>query len=472
MSFEGLREIVLHPGSEIGELVNLASLWTLAVGSAWLVALFVLSAYEWCNVFTVRSRAQRKRAAIERAKSAGDVQALGNELLRHVPRFSVAGHRVRQLIDLRGKAGGAVESLSATDAEISEARLSLPLFLVNVPIMLGLAGTLWGLASAVAEIQPLVRQIKDLQDLPSLLAAMSQTLAGMETAFSTSIVGLLASLLLSMVGALASWISAVTLNSLDRATTSTLVPLLALPEWQSAATIFAEAMTASTGTLQQVSASMSSWTAKLNEALERSSDAGKQLQSGAQALQHSATEIAGYRGSFEAAVSRAGHAIGAVAQAAESINGSLAAVQSKGEAGLDRQEFAEALRKMKDGLGNVVSEVHAIAQGTPERYAQALQAVRDESKQDLVGLFDHVEDGFAERLASLHGTTAQLLAGLEANQQKLDQVLSVMIAGSGVRSRPAAGGDGVGHVDGADGVAHGADRRASKSSWGLFRGKQ
>ena len=62
-------------------------------------------------------------------------------------------------------------------------------YILGILIILGLVGTLWGLTTAVIEVQPLLEDIDDLDQLPQISQALQETLKGMGTAFKTTLAG-------------------------------------------------------------------------------------------------------------------------------------------------------------------------------------------------------------------------------------------------------------------------------------------
>ena len=88
-------------------------------------------------------------------------------------------------------------------AEISQGRESvrgaLERAILNMLVLLGLAGTVWGLSEALVKIQPLIGNIEAIEDLMQIGAAIRETVAGMSAAFATTFCGLAGSLLLGPV---------------------------------------------------------------------------------------------------------------------------------------------------------------------------------------------------------------------------------------------------------------------------------
>lgn len=88
-------------------------------------------------------------------------------------------------------------------AEIAQGRESvrgaLARAVLNMLVLLGLAGTVWGLSEALVKIQPLIGNIEAIEDLLQIGDAIRETVAGMSAAFATTFCGLAGSLLLGPV---------------------------------------------------------------------------------------------------------------------------------------------------------------------------------------------------------------------------------------------------------------------------------
>ena len=116
-------------------------------------------------------------------------------------RFSIIYGRIRDLISIKQN-GGEIDhdALGDIHAGAASRKASLSNYILGILIILGLVGTLWGLTTAVIEVQPLLQDIDDLDQLPQISNALQETLKGMGTAFKTTLAGLVTSLGLGALG--------------------------------------------------------------------------------------------------------------------------------------------------------------------------------------------------------------------------------------------------------------------------------
>ena len=103
--------------------------------------------------------------------------------------------RIRDLVHIKQN-GGEIDHdvLGDIHAGAASRKAGLSNYILGILIILGLIGTLKGLITAVIEVQPLLRDIQDLDQLPTISNALQHTLSGMSTAFVTTFAGLVTSL--------------------------------------------------------------------------------------------------------------------------------------------------------------------------------------------------------------------------------------------------------------------------------------
>ena len=87
-----------------------------------------------------------------------------------------------------------------------------------------MVGTLWGLTTAVIEVQPLLQDIDDLDQLPQIANALQETLKGMATAFKTTLAGLVTSLVLGALGWLFSLSNSGFLTKFETVVSTEIIP--------------------------------------------------------------------------------------------------------------------------------------------------------------------------------------------------------------------------------------------------------
>ena len=114
---------------------------------------------------------------------------------------SIIYRRTSDFVQIKQK-GGQIDNDALADILIGEQsrKASFSSYILGILIILGLVGTLRGLITAIVEVQPLLQDIHDLDQLPTISDALRQTLAGMNTAFVTTLAGLLTTLALGAVG--------------------------------------------------------------------------------------------------------------------------------------------------------------------------------------------------------------------------------------------------------------------------------
>ena len=116
-------------------------------------------------------------------------------------RLSSIYRRIRDLVNIKQN-GGEIDNdvLGDIHAGAASRKAGLSNYILGILIILGLVGTLWGLTTAVIEVQPLLQDIDDLDQLPKISIALQETLKGMGTAFKTTLAGLVTSLGLGALG--------------------------------------------------------------------------------------------------------------------------------------------------------------------------------------------------------------------------------------------------------------------------------
>ena len=116
-------------------------------------------------------------------------------------RLSAIYRRIRDLVNIKQN-GGEIDHdvLGDIHAAVASRKAGLSNYILGILIILGLVGTLWGLTTAVIEVQPLLEDIDDLDQLPQISRALQETLKGMGTAFKTTLAGLVTSLGLGALG--------------------------------------------------------------------------------------------------------------------------------------------------------------------------------------------------------------------------------------------------------------------------------
>ena len=140
-------------------------------------------------------------------------------------RLSIIYRRIRDLINIQQN-GGEIDNDALGDIHAGAAsrKASLSNYILGVLIILGLVGTLWGLTTAVIEVQPLLQDIDDLDQLPQISNALQETLKGMGTAFKTTLAGLITSLGLGVLGWFFNLSNSVFLTHFERVIATEIIP--------------------------------------------------------------------------------------------------------------------------------------------------------------------------------------------------------------------------------------------------------
>ena len=140
---------------------------------------------------------------IETNHGLGDISSDLLDKLRtaKVSERSIIYQRIHDLVQIKQN-GGQIDHdiLGDIHAGVASRKAGLSNYILGILIILGLIGTLWGLITAIIEVQPLLKDIDDLDQLPTISNALQETLKGMGTAFATTLAGLGTSLLLGLLG--------------------------------------------------------------------------------------------------------------------------------------------------------------------------------------------------------------------------------------------------------------------------------
>lgn len=146
-------------------------------------------------------------------------------ILQKIISFSSIHRRIQDLIDIKQN-GGEIDQdvLGDIHAGAISRKAGLSRYILGILIILGLIGTLWGLTTAVVEVQPLLEDIDDLDQLPKISEALQETLKGMGTAFKTTLAGLLASFGLGFCGWFFNLFNSVFLTKFEKTVSTEIIP--------------------------------------------------------------------------------------------------------------------------------------------------------------------------------------------------------------------------------------------------------
>ena len=155
-----------------------------------------------------------------------DVSDLSTELHKaKISSRSIIYRRINDLVQIK-QSGGEIDNDALANILTGEAsrKASFSNYILGILIILGLVGTLRGLITAIIEVQPLLQDIQDLDQLPTISDALRETLAGMNTAFVTTLAGLLASLVLGLFGWLFNREQSAFLTQFERFVSTEIIP--------------------------------------------------------------------------------------------------------------------------------------------------------------------------------------------------------------------------------------------------------
>ena len=151
-----------------------------------------------------------------------DLDVTSPDGIRPYIHFSSIYQRICDLISIK-RNGGEIDHdvLGDIHAGAASRKAGLSNYILGILIILGLVGTLWGLTTAVIEVEPLLQDIEDLDQLPQIL---QKTLKGMGTAFKTSLAGLITSLGLGALGWLFSLSNSAFLTQFETVVATEIIP--------------------------------------------------------------------------------------------------------------------------------------------------------------------------------------------------------------------------------------------------------
>ncbi len=139
--------------------------------------------------------------------------------------ISTICRRIRDLITIKQNEGQIDHDvLGDIHAGAASRRAGLSNYILGVLIILGLVGTLYGLTTAVVEVQPLLEDIEELDQLPQISQALRETLKGMGTAFKTTLAGLVTSLGLGVFGWLFNLVNSSFLTKFETVISTDILP--------------------------------------------------------------------------------------------------------------------------------------------------------------------------------------------------------------------------------------------------------
>ena len=144
------------------------------------------------RVLVKKARAKLRgpaQTAVESAVAAHSAEKLEKDL--GIPSHTLLGHRVERVLRLRLAGLGSRDVLQQLTSERLGSYGSLARQIGSSLTLLGLLGTVFGLSLALVNVGNTSVNIKGVEDLSRLSAALAGTMGGMKTAFSCTLVGLM-----------------------------------------------------------------------------------------------------------------------------------------------------------------------------------------------------------------------------------------------------------------------------------------
>ena len=184
-------------------------LWHIAVRLPW----------EWWNL-------RQAKAYFQTNSGLGDISDLPKNLRSAGIWYqSIIYRRIADFVHIK-QSGGHVDNGALADILMGQEsrKASLASHTLGILIILGLIGTLWGLITALIEVQPLLTGIQDFEQLPQISETLKKTVASMSTAFATTLTGLGTSLLLGVIGWGFNRLQSAFLTSLEAYVSTVLMP--------------------------------------------------------------------------------------------------------------------------------------------------------------------------------------------------------------------------------------------------------
>ncbi len=217
-----LLKLIFELEDPIGKTIVTLIKWVFWIGVINYIIHFVRLGYEYASLKFVQIKTKQGLDVT----SADYINKLYNSVIfRKGISISTIGRRIRDLITIKQNEGKIDhDALGDIHAGAASRKAGLSNYILGVLIILGLVGTLYGLTTAVVEVQPLLEDIEELDQLPQISQALRETLKGMGTAFKTTLAGLVTSLGLGAVGWLFSLANSFFLTQFETAFSTDILP--------------------------------------------------------------------------------------------------------------------------------------------------------------------------------------------------------------------------------------------------------
>jgi hypothetical protein len=403
-----LRKIIEKPGTPTGDFINHLIEWVARYTLYWLAALAIWITIDRIAILVFDYRARKQKSVLEGlAVDQRASRLLGLATSQPFGAFLVV-RRIKALARAGVEEVRTPEALSEIDRSRGDSWLVLPRYAASTPVILGLVGTLWGLANGVGSLRPIFKGIERVEQLQELLDAMTRTLGAMTTAFSTSMAGLLVGLLLSLSVTVVAAYHERMLTALDALQTR-LAPSLQRNDLAEATKHFVRAFGKSARKLESLTESLQTWTKSLDLALAKNEQASESLERASKAFEDGNQRLSEFQEQYQEVFLQQVHelngATGHLAHSASGIQTALNAVERKDEAearrGIERAEFVVSLGEVEARIGELVRR-------NPELVAQATVSVHQQVKAEYADFVDRLHDSLDEVLSGLREAVERL----------------------------------------------------------------
>jgi biopolymer transport protein ExbB/TolQ len=162
-------------------------------------------------------------------------------LLQVVP-GSMVRRRIHSLYKIRSLHSISAEMLNRLDQIEESKNYRFLKFVTSILLILGLMGTVSGLAISIKHLAPAIQEAQKLADLTKLATAMAQTIGGLQTAFNSTLVSIVATFIIALLVLIAQKLEGVYFHQLEYFTTYDLMPKILITSEMEANTLYLEAI--------------------------------------------------------------------------------------------------------------------------------------------------------------------------------------------------------------------------------------
>ena len=225
-------------GSYLGQLVIAVILALFAIA----VVLLVL------NIRRIILEHKAVKVAITNFQETDSDKLTASELVKKI-KIDLPESTVKQRIDLlyrvRQIHSLTIDLLDRLDYLEESKNYRFIRFTANTLIILGLIGTVFGLAISVGEILPAIDNAKSIGNVTKLAEAMANTMSGLQTAFNTTLVALACTFLLGLFTSFVQRRESKYVHDLEEFTTFELLPALLISSDMEANSAYIDAINSS-----------------------------------------------------------------------------------------------------------------------------------------------------------------------------------------------------------------------------------